>query len=131
MTTLRQSALPSLLRLPTSRQSLLVPRLSSFLKYSITVPSVPAICLSLPRLFPYIFESILRAVPKKKQSHSRRRMRQMAGKALMDVVALGRCSGCGREKRSHVLCPFCVKDIRDMWQKKGLHAVEEHQHQHQ
>ncbi|TGZ85573.1 WD40 repeat-like protein [Ascodesmis nigricans] len=60
--------------------------------------------LNLPSLLPGIFESILRAVPKKKTSHSKKRMRQLAGKALKDVTALNRCSACGKVKRSHMLC---------------------------
>ena len=56
-----------------------------------------------------IWESILRAVPKKKTTHSRKRHRQLAGKALKDVTALNKCSGCGRQKRAHALCPYCVQ----------------------
>ncbi|KAF8533740.1 WD40-repeat-containing domain protein [Trichophaea hybrida] len=67
-----------------------------------------AIHLNIPSLLPGIFEPILRAVPKKKQSHSRKRMRQLAGKALKDVTALNKCSACGRVKRAHVLCEHCV-----------------------
>jgi ribosomal protein L32 len=74
-----------------------------------------AIHLNIPSLLPGIFESILRAVPKKKQSHSRKRMRQLAGKALKDVTALNKCSACGRVKRAHVLCEHCVQDIKNMW----------------
>lgn len=74
-----------------------------------------AIHLNIPSLIPEIFESILRAVPKRRQTHSRKRMRQLAGKALKDVTALCRCSGCGRVKRAHVLCEHCVQDIKDMW----------------
>lgn len=55
-----------------------------------------------------IWESILRAVPKKKTSHMKKRHRQMAGKALKDVKNLNRCSGCGQIKRAHLLCPNCV-----------------------
>lgn len=70
--------------------------------------------------FPDILESILRAVPKKKTSHSKKRMRQLAGKALKDITALNRCSACGAIKRSHMLCWNCVKSIKDMWAgKKG------------
>ncbi|KAI5819409.1 WD40-repeat-containing domain protein [Pyronema omphalodes] len=82
--------------------------LASFLP-RITLPAfaVPlAIHLNLPTLLPGIFESILRAVPKKKQSHSRKRMRQLAGKALQDVTALNKCAACGRTKRAHILCPY-------------------------
>ena len=82
-----------------------------------------------------LWESILRAVPKKKTSHSKKRSRFLAGKALKDVTSLNRCSGCGNVKRAHLLCPYCVKgilqpgppaprwltkriEIRDMWRKQ-------------
>lgn len=69
---------------------------------------LPAITIPIPSLVTDIWESILRAVPKKKTSHMKKRHRQMAGKALKDVTALNTCSGCGRTKRAHVLCPYCV-----------------------
>lgn len=55
-----------------------------------------------------IWDSVLKAVPKKKTSHMKKRHRQMAGKALKDVTALNTCSSCGRTKRAHVLCPYCA-----------------------
>ncbi|KAI5793056.1 hypothetical protein EDC01DRAFT_615785 [Geopyxis carbonaria] len=79
--------------------------------------------LNIPTLLPGILESILRAVPKKKQSHSRKRMRQLAGKALKDVTALNRCSACGKVKRSHLLCEHCVQEIKDMWLGKSKDVV--------
>ncbi|KAF2233906.1 hypothetical protein EV356DRAFT_502822 [Viridothelium virens] len=62
-----------------------------------------------------IWESVLRAVPKKKTTHSKKRHRQLAGKALQDATALNKCSGCGRQKRAHALCPYCVQTIRQYW----------------
>lgn len=62
-----------------------------------------------PNLIETLWGSILRAVPKKKTSHSKKRSRQRAGKALKDVTALNNCPGCGHIKRIHVLCPYCVK----------------------
>ncbi len=56
-----------------------------------------------------IWESVLRAVPKKKTTHSKSRHRQMAGKALKDVTELVKCPACGNVKRAHVLCVHCVK----------------------
>ena len=94
--------------------------LRSFLP-QLTLPAfaIPvAIHLNIPTLFPGLFESILRAVPKKKQSHSRKRMRQLAGKALKDVTSLTKCSSCGRIKRSHIMCEHCVEAIKQMWRKK-------------
>jgi len=70
---------------------------------------LPGIQLSLPTLLGDIWESILRAVPKKKTSHSKKRHRQMAGKALKDVNSLCRCPGCGQTKRMHRLCPHCME----------------------
>ena len=71
------------------------------------VPS--AIHLNVPGFIEGLWESILRAVPKKKTSHMKKRHRQMAGKALKDVTAVNKCSACGNAKRAHLLCPYCVK----------------------
>src|SRR3954463_3668581 len=54
-----------------------------------------AISINIPSLLGGLWESILRAVPKKKTSHMKKRHRQMAGKALKDVTSLNRCSACG------------------------------------
>ncbi|KJZ80249.1 hypothetical protein HIM_00099 [Hirsutella minnesotensis 3608] len=70
--------------------------------------AVPGVSLNLPTLGD-IWESVLRAVPKKKVSHSRRRHRQMAGKALEDVNGLCTCPGCGEIKRTHRLCSKCLE----------------------
>lgn len=70
-----------------------------------------AIQLNVPGLLEGIWESILRAVPKKKTSHMKQRSRRMAGKALKDVTALNKCSACGHVKRAHLLCPYCVKGM--------------------
>ncbi|KAF4553288.1 putative ribosomal L32p protein [Elsinoe fawcettii] len=71
--------------------------------------------ITLPWSLSDIWESVLRAVPKKKTTHSKKRHRQMAGKALQDVTALNTCSGCGRVKRAHTLCVYCVFDVRRVW----------------
>ncbi|KAF2142622.1 uncharacterized protein K452DRAFT_270420 [Aplosporella prunicola CBS 121167] len=71
-------------------------------------PAVAAIT-SVSGILSDIWESILRAVPKKKTSHMKKRHRQMAGKALKDVSELVKCPGCGRPKRAHILCPYCVQ----------------------
>ncbi|KAK0704867.1 hypothetical protein B0H67DRAFT_447518, partial [Lasiosphaeris hirsuta] len=63
---------------------------------------------SLPSMLGDIWESILKAVPKKKTSHSKKRMRQMAGKALKDVTALCKCPACGDTKKMHHVCPQCA-----------------------
>jgi large subunit ribosomal protein L32 len=72
--------------------------------------------LSLP-FFPSlwdIWEGVLKAVPKKKTSHMKKRHRFMAGKAIKEITALNRCSACGRVKRAHILCPFCVNSTLDL-----------------
>lgn len=73
---------------------------------SLAIPS--AISLNIPGLIEGLWESILRAVPKKKTSHSKSRSRRLAGKGLKDVTNLVKCPGCGSVKRAHVLCPYCV-----------------------
>ncbi|KAF1839172.1 hypothetical protein BDW02DRAFT_564156 [Decorospora gaudefroyi] len=66
--------------------------------------------LSLPKIpsLADIWDGLLNAVPKKKTSHRKKRQRFMAGKGLKDITALNRCSACGRVKRLHILCPYCV-----------------------
>lgn len=104
-----------------------LPRLSSPLAFSISrwanfyttqytlkfLPSlsiaVPGVTINLPGLLGDIWESVLRAVPKNKVSHSKKRSRQMAGKALKDVNHLCKCPGCGEVKRTHRLCQNCLE----------------------
>ncbi|KAK1150336.1 hypothetical protein N8T08_000238 [Aspergillus melleus] len=74
-----------------------------------------AFALNVPGLLSGIWDSVLRAVPKKKTSHMKKRHRQMAGKALKDVKNLNTCPGCGQIKRAHVLCPHCVANIKKEW----------------
>jgi len=83
-----------------------------------------AIHLNIPNLLPGIWESILRAVPKKKQSHSRKRMRQLAGKALPDITALNNCPACGKIKRQNRLCEPCVNEIKSMWREEAVKGAE-------
>lgn len=70
--------------------------------------SIP-IAITIPPILADLWESVLRAVPKKKTSHMKKRHRQMAGKALKDVQSLNKCPGCGQVKRAHLLCPHCVR----------------------
>jgi ribosomal protein L32 len=58
-----------------------------------------------------IWEGVLRAVPKQRTTHSRSRHRQMAGKALKDLINIVKCPSCGRPKKSHFLCPYCVHGV--------------------
>ncbi|KAF4507205.1 hypothetical protein G6O67_005868 [Ophiocordyceps sinensis] len=78
--------------------------------------AIPGLSLNLPTLDD-IWDSVLRAVPKKKTSHSRKRHRQMAGKALEDINGLCTCPGCGEIKRTHRLCQRCLEDMRKIWRE--------------
>ncbi|PNY26115.1 WD40/YVTN repeat-like-containing domain protein, partial [Tolypocladium capitatum] len=94
--------------LSTSRWAALYTRLfSPRLLPSLSI-AVPGVSLNIPTLDD-IWESVLRAVPKNKVSHSRKRHRQMAGKALTDVNSLCKCPGCGETKRTHRLCQRCLE----------------------
>lgn len=88
--------------------------LSNMLRPSVTIP---AISIPLPALWADIWEGVLKAVPKKKTSHSKRRSRQLAGKALKDTKSLNSCPGCGKPKRAHLLCPYCVAEIQQGWRE--------------
>lgn len=108
--------------------------LQPMLKTQWDVPSLTR--LGISSMLAGIWESILRAVPKKKTSHRKTRQRFMAGKGLMDVTALNKCSACGNVKKAHLLCPFCVGggfkadtltshdtngyalEIRNLWKKE-------------
>ncbi|KAF2720773.1 hypothetical protein K431DRAFT_269978 [Polychaeton citri CBS 116435] len=75
-------------------------------------PLLPSALTPIPSLLGDLWDGLLNAVPKKKTSHMKKRHRQMAGKGLKDVTALNKCSACGRAKRAHVLCPYCVQSIK-------------------
>ena len=70
---------------------------------------LPAALAPIPIVLGELWDGLLQAVPKKKTTHSKTRSRQMAGKALKDVTALNKCPACGRVKRAHLLCPYCVQ----------------------
>ncbi|KAK8086527.1 hypothetical protein PG994_001501 [Apiospora phragmitis] len=53
--------------------------------------AIPAAIQSIPGLLGDIWEGILKAVPKSKVSHMKKRHRQMAGKALKDTINLNKC----------------------------------------
>jgi ribosomal protein L32 len=80
------------------------------LPLSATLQSIPAFnpIPAASSILQDIWESILRAVPKQRKSYSRTRSRQMAGKAIKDITSVVKCSSCGRPKRAHILCPYCV-----------------------
>ncbi|KAK0389809.1 hypothetical protein NLU13_3382 [Sarocladium strictum] len=79
--------------------------------------TAPGVSLNIPSLLEDIWEGILRAVPKNKVSHSRKRHRQMAGKALKDVNHLVKCPGCGAPKRMHRLCSHCLEEMKTIWKQ--------------
>lgn len=111
------SALPFLspFTSPVLRQS---QRWSSIYQRAVLLQGLPVlsgyVANEIPSFLAGLWESVLRAVPKKKTSHMKKRHRQMAGKALKDVKSLSKCPGCGEPKRSHVLCPTCVKGIASL-----------------
>lgn len=117
----------------TTRMQLYVRRFSLplFPSLAVAIPAGFQLGLpSIPSLLEGIWESILKAVPKKKTSHSKKRHRQMAGKALKDVTSLCRCPACGEIKRMHYLCPSCTssEEHRGSWQS-NLHANAVHRTQ--
>ncbi|CAD6933136.1 unnamed protein product [Tilletia controversa] len=73
-------------------------------------PSSSSSSSSLSSLLRDLLEPILRAVPKKKVSHSRKSMRS-ANKGLKDRVDIVHCPGCGRAKLHHHLCEHCYGQI--------------------
>jgi ribosomal protein L32 len=107
--------------------ALLSPARWSFLGRQSVIPkwlpalaaATPGVSLNIPSLLEDIWEGILRAVPKNKVSHSRKRHRQMAGKALKDVNHLVKCPGCGAPKRMHRLCSHCLEGMFGKWQPSG------------
>ncbi|ORX68548.1 hypothetical protein DL89DRAFT_209552, partial [Linderina pennispora] len=56
-------------------------------------------------------EMILRAVPKQRTSHSKKRKR-MATKGLKNRKDLVPCRGCGRPKAVAQICLNCYHDIK-------------------
>lgn len=57
-----------------------------------------------------LWEGILRAVPKKKppKAQSKKR-RNHGGRATKDYKNFVNCPSCGRPKRAHILCQYCVQ----------------------
>ncbi|KAH6695158.1 ribosomal L32p family protein [Plectosphaerella plurivora] len=108
---------PTLLR--SSRTWSLFSRQVSFPLWPSLSFAYPAVHLNIPAWLGDIWEGILKAVPKKKTTHSKMRSRQMAGKALQDVLSICKCPGCGQPKRRHVVCPHCASDIKRMWQREN------------
>lgn len=89
-------------------------------RYSLAIPAISLNLPSIPDILEGIWEGILKAVPKKKTSHSKKRHRQMAGKALKDVNNLCKCPVCGGTKRMHLLCETCMNSKIDHFAARGL-----------
>ncbi|KAJ2884130.1 hypothetical protein IWW38_005461 [Coemansia aciculifera] len=70
-------------------------------------------------------EMILRAVPKQRTSHSKKRKR-MATKGLKNRHDLVPCAGCGRPKLTAHICLNCYHDIKR--KLKDMKRVEEDEH---
>ncbi|PWN45210.1 hypothetical protein IE81DRAFT_320391 [Ceraceosorus guamensis] len=56
------------------------------------------------------WDGLLKAVPKKKVSHSRKAMRS-ANKGLKDRTDFVHCPACGTPKLAHHICKSCYSDI--------------------
>ncbi|KAI9827030.1 MAG: hypothetical protein M1826_006509 [Phylliscum demangeonii] len=97
---------------PFAHVAPLVTRYAPWLLRANPLVALSALGLATPRspslLLQDIWDAILRAVPKKKTSHMKKRHRQMAGKALKDVTEIVNCPGCGGKKRAHVVCYYCM-----------------------
>lgn len=74
-----------------------------------------------------IDSGILKAAPKKKVSHMKRRQR-LYGPGEKHVKLkdnLNRCPACGHYKRSHFLCMNCVGQIRKYWKERDAPVPNE------
>ncbi|CCK73424.1 mitochondrial 54S ribosomal protein bL32m NDAI_0G04390 [Naumovozyma dairenensis CBS 421] len=70
---------------------------------------------------------ILKAVPKKKVSHQKKRQRLYApgSKQVKMINNLNKCPSCGHYKRAHTLCMYCVGEIRRIWNSQTRKPYEE------
>ena len=91
--------------------------------YSLAIPAISLNLPSIPDILEGIWEGILKAVPKKKTSHAKKRHRQMAGKALKDVNNLCKCPVCGGTKRMHHLCETCMNSKINPFRSSGLRVI--------
>ncbi|CAK4034531.1 54S ribosomal L32, mitochondrial [Lecanosticta acicola] len=110
--------------LPQEQSIQRIPLLQQLQQLRLKASLLPAALIPIPSLLGELWDGLLKAVPKKKTSHMKTRHRQMAGKALKDVTALNKCSSCGRLKRAHVLCPYCVQSIRQ-WMGNGFKSKQQ------
>ncbi|KAJ2355059.1 hypothetical protein IWW50_005888, partial [Coemansia erecta] len=77
----------------------------------VQTPVTAAIGVNLGLLGGLLGEMILRAVPKQRTSHAKKRKR-MATKGLKSRQDLSPCLGCGRPKLAAHICYYCYSDIR-------------------
>ncbi|KAK9478063.1 hypothetical protein V1514DRAFT_332129 [Lipomyces japonicus] len=82
-------------------------------------PITPRITIRLPSPSE-IWRGIVLAVPKKKVSLRRRRIRQNSpSRQIKPVENLQECPGCGRVKRSHTVCSPCHDEIKQLWRAEN------------
>jgi large subunit ribosomal protein L32 len=87
------------------------------------LPALGALALGMgTSLVHDLWDSILRAVPKKKTTHSKTRMRS-ATKGLKDKFNINNCSACGQPKLANALCGTCFREIRHRWAKEASRAA--------
>ena len=115
----RFNSLPSFYHVRQLHLAWDVPAVSSSLAPGFPTPrfALPTLSSIIP-IITGIWDSILRAVPKKKTSYSRKRKRQLCGKGLKDKTNLHRCEACGDWKLLHTLCMSCVKSIQNDWRRR-------------
>lgn len=71
---------------------------------------------------------LLLAAPKQRQSHSKKRKRQLAGNtAIRAIKTFGRCPSCGRVRRLHTLCLPCVLEVRKLWRQERVELTRSKQ----
>ncbi|KAJ1723352.1 hypothetical protein LPJ53_002300 [Coemansia erecta] len=117
-----------------SSRSLLRTALFPRIAHTFAAPAVArtralsAVGVGLGLIGDILSEMILRAVPKQRTSHSKKRKR-MAGKGLKNRQDLVPCTGCGRPKMLAHICMNCYHDIKK--KLKGMKRAEERLKQEQ
>lgn len=78
-------------------------------KFYLFNPAISTNCYSNTLTLEDLLAPILWAVPKKKTSHSKKRLR-MTSKWLKPIHHYTFCSKCGNPKLLHILCGTCFKE---------------------
>lgn len=87
------------------------------------LPASVTIGISLE--WPWSWSGLLRAAPKQRTSHQKKRQRQLAGNNQQKPLRnLNRCPACGHVKRAHTLCMNCVQGIRRVWRNREWAEAE-------